>query len=98
MRHLIPRSAGVVFLFDLVLAATPLLTHQRVCANEPPKKRDEQKTEKPARCLTFAFSGEVASFRDDGKNFDRSVRPGSKFHGFYTFDPEIRNSNPNKDK
>jgi hypothetical protein len=97
MRHFLASSAGVLFLFHLFLAASLLLTLPHVCADEPPKKSDEQKADKPPRCLTFAFSGKVADFRDDAKQFDKSVQAGSKLYGMYTFDPEIPNSNPNKD-
>jgi hypothetical protein len=96
MRHLLGNSAVVVFLFDLVLAAITLLPLQHICAQEP-KNRDEQNADKPARCLTFAFSGKIADFRDDAKQFDKTVQVGSKFQGIYTFDPDCRNSNPNKD-
>jgi hypothetical protein len=96
MRRFLASSTSAL-LFNLFLAAPPLLTPRHVYADEPSKKSDDQKAEKPARCLTFAFSGKVADFRDDTKRFDRSVQAGSKFYGIYTFDPEIQNSNPNKD-
>jgi hypothetical protein len=97
MRQLQPGIAAVVLLSHLFLAGPPLLTPQHVGADEPPKKSDKPKAEKPARCLTFAFSGKVADFRDASRQFDKSVQTGSKFYGIYTFDPGIRNSNPNKD-
>src|SRR5262249_46915377 len=90
-------STGGFLLLHLFLAAPLLLTLEHVYADESPKKSDDQKAEKPTRCLTFAFSGKVAAFKDDTGQFDKSVQPGSKLSGIYTFDPAIRNSNPNKD-
>jgi hypothetical protein len=97
MRRFLASSTCAVLLFDLFQAAPPTLTLQHLCAYEGSKKSAGQGAENPARCLTFAFTGKVADFRDESRQFDKSVHAGSKFHGIYTFDPEIRNSNSDKD-